>query len=62
MGNELLDDGIHIDSTHGVVNVGSNRANSNADRGIQATGVTDRGGNTAANNLGPVQCQGVLCS
>jgi hypothetical protein len=40
-----------------------NRANNNADLGIQAVpGVIDGGGNTAFGNGNPLQCLNVVCN
>jgi parallel beta-helix repeat protein len=55
------DDGIHVDAP-GSVLVG-NGAFRNGDLGIEAVpGVTDAGGNRAAGNGNPAQCENVACS
>lgn len=50
-------------STEGlsVVTVSGNRAERNADRGFEVSGVTDGGGNTARRNGHPEPCLGVVC-
>ena len=58
---ETVDDGIHVYEAGTTVTIGGNRANRNSDYGIQAKGVTDGGGNTAAGNGDPGQCFGVIC-
>jgi parallel beta-helix repeat protein len=54
------DDGIHVDDKDTFI--ARNRANRNADLGIQAVpGVTDGGGNTARGNGNAAQCTNVAC-
>ncbi len=58
--SSMLDDGIDVDSASTSLN--SNTANENGDLGIEAVaGVTDLGGNLAARNGNPLQCQNVVC-
>jgi parallel beta-helix repeat protein len=53
-------DGIHVDDPG--TTIAANRANDNADYGIQAvSGVIDGGGNTASGNGNPLQCLNVVC-
>jgi large repetitive protein len=55
------DDGIHVEDPG--TTIADNRANDNADYGIQAVpGVIDGGGNTAVGNGNPLQCLNVVCS
>jgi parallel beta-helix repeat protein len=54
------DDGIDVDTPGAVIT--KNRANFNADLGIEAVpGVTDGGGNKARGNGNPAQCLNVQC-
>jgi parallel beta-helix repeat protein len=54
-------DGIQVEDPATVI--ADNRANRNADFGIQAVpGVVDGGGNTASGNGNPLQCLNVVCS
>jgi parallel beta-helix repeat protein len=54
-------DGIHVDDPG--TTIADNRANDNADYGIQAVpGVIDGGGNTASGNGNPLQCLNVVCN
>ena len=54
-------DGIQVDDAG--TTVANNRANDNADYGIQAVrGVIDGGGNTASGNGNPLQCLNVVCN
>jgi hypothetical protein len=56
----MRDDGIDVESAGTSLN--SNTANENGDLGIEAVaGVTDLGGNMAARNGNPLQCQNVFC-
>ena len=58
---ENSDDGIDVESADATVT--ENRANRNADLGIEAVpGVTDGGGNAASGNGNPAQCANVACS
>jgi hypothetical protein len=55
------DDGIHVEDPG--TTIADNRANDNADYGIQAVpGVIDGGGNTASGNGNPLQCVNVVCN
>lgn len=57
-----IDDGMHVVAGgNAVVHVGGNRADRNADLGIEAIGVIDDGANTARGNGNPQQCLGVVC-
>jgi parallel beta-helix repeat protein len=54
------DDGIDVENTS--VAITDNIANRNVDLGIEALpGAGDGGGNRAANNGNPAQCQNVVC-
>jgi hypothetical protein len=54
------EDGIRVTTTRAVIT--RNRANFNADFGIEAApGVTDGGGNKARGNGNPAQCVNVRC-
>jgi hypothetical protein len=64
LGNTALHnaaDGIHVQDMERQVVVGRNRANRNGELGIEATDVTDGGGNRARRNGDPRQCVGVAC-
>jgi parallel beta-helix repeat protein len=54
-----LNDGIR--ATGAGVTLTKNKANDNADLGIQASAVTDGGGNKAKGNGNPAQCTGITC-
>ena len=60
----IVDDGIHIVGAPTIVDditLTSNKANKNADYGIEADGVVDGGKNKAHNNGNPDQCLGLNC-
>jgi parallel beta-helix repeat protein len=58
---DAVDDGVHVEDPGTVI--ADNRANNNADLGIQAVqGVIDGGGNTAFGNGNPLQCLNVVCN
>ena len=60
-GTDPSSDGIHVDDPGTLI--ANNRANDNADYGIQAVpGAIDGGGNTASGNGNPSQCLNVVCS
>src|SRR4029079_11118105 len=48
LGTEVLNDGIYVDVQPGSTTLRANHANFNADHGVQASGATDGGGNTAS--------------
>jgi parallel beta-helix repeat protein len=54
-----VDDGIHATTTG--VTLTENKANRNADYGIEGLGVVDGGKNKAHHNGNPAQCLGVVC-
>jgi hypothetical protein len=63
IGTDPLNDGIYINVIAGsTVTLTNNHANSNADHGIEAVGVSTSSGNTATGNHGSSQCVGVTCS
>ena len=62
----VLDDGLTVFAPQAFspadgATVMSNVANRNADLGIEAPGVVDGGGNHAARNGDPLECEGVSC-
>jgi parallel beta-helix repeat protein len=55
-------DGLKVEDAGATTTIRNNKAYGNSDRGIEAASGIDGGGNKAAGNVNPQQCQVVVCS